>query len=67
MRLTIALHALIGHTYGKKSGNTSFGITDAAEIMVVNERSKNGKGHFKVIFMSDILDKINKDIDLVSI
>lgn len=67
MRLTIALHALIGQTYGKKSGNTSFGITDAAEIMVVNERSKNGKGHFKVIFMSDILDKINKDIDLVSI
>ena len=67
MRLTIALHALIGDTWGKGSSSNVFTKTSAAEIMVVNEQSKSGKGHFKVVFMSDIVKKIANNLDLVNI
>lgn len=65
-KLTIALHALIGGVWGEDKETGLIGKTPAAEILVVNNTA--GKtGNFKIYFMSDLLDKIEKNLDLVKI
>lgn len=63
-KMTLVLHALTGSVWGQQSDG-SFGKSAQAEILIVNDTS--GKQHFKVYFMSDILDRIVKNIDLATI
>lgn len=65
MKMTIALHALTGGVWGQSSGG-AIAKTAQAEILVVNDTSKR-QGQFKVYFMSDILDAITKNLDLIQI
>lgn len=62
MKLTIALHALAGGDWAKASGSNTFSTNPMAEIFIVNRR-----GHFEVYFMSDILENVANDLNLVDI
>lgn len=62
MKLTIALHALVGGDWAKASGSNTFSTNPMAEIFIVNRR-----GHFEVYFMSDILENVANDLNLVDI
>ena len=63
-KMTLVLHALSGSVWGEQSDG-SFGKSAQAEILVVNDTSSGG--NFKVYFMSDIMDKIVKNINLATI
>lgn len=65
-KLTIAFHALTGYTQGKAQGSDTFAKTPMAEILIINSRKKES-GHFKVIFMSDIINKVANDLNLLNI
>lgn len=66
MKLTIALHALTGGTWGKAQGSDVFTRSPFAEILVINSRGR-GKGHYSVYFMRDILQAVAKDLSLIDI
>lgn len=63
-KLTVAFHALVGYTQGRASGNDSFSKTPMSEILIVNSRSGSG-GRFSVVFMSDIINKVASNLDLI--
>lgn len=65
MKLTIALHALAGGVWGE-SADGSIGKSPLAEIFVVNNSGAE-KGNFTVYFMSDIIDKVSENINLIDI
>lgn len=65
MKMTIALHALTGGVWGQSAGG-SINKTAQAEILVINDTSKK-YGQFQVYFMSDILNKIQSNLDLITI
>ena len=62
MKLTIALHALTGGNWAKASSNSAFSKNPMAEIFILNRR-----GRFEVYFMSDILENIANDLNLIDI
>lgn len=63
MRLTIATYALAGGLLGeRKDGTIAYG--KKAEILLIND---NSKGLFKVYFISDLINKIIQNIDLITI
>lgn len=62
MKLTIALHALAGGNWAKASGSSTFSTNPMAEIFILNRR-----GHFEIYFMSDIMEKVANNLDLIDI
>ena len=63
--LTVALHAISGGLWAQhKDGRVT--KTDKAEIFVVNDVSQP-KGRFKVYFISDLIEKISKNINYFKI
>ena len=62
MKLTIALHALTGGNWAKASSSSAFSKNPMAEIFILNRR-----GRFEVYFMSDILENIANDLNLIDI
>ena len=67
MKLTIALHALTGGVWGMDKDKTKFSKSDSAEIFVINRSGGGQKGNFKIYFMSDILNKVANNLDLIEI
>lgn len=67
LRLTIALHALTGKQWAEICENIV--ETPQADLFIVNNSSTSGiiKKGYSVYFMSDILNQIQKNIDLISI
>lgn len=63
-KLTVVFHALAGYTQGRSSGSDYFSKTPMSEIMIVNSRGGGG-GRFSVIFMSDIINKVASNLDLI--
>ena len=64
-KLTIALHALTGGVWGQSAGG-AIGKTAQAEILVINDNSSK-YSQFKVYFMSDLIDKVEKNLDLIKV
>ena len=62
MKLTIALHALAGGDWAKAAGSNVFSVNPMAEIFIINRL-----GHFEVYFMSDILENVANNLDLIDI
>lgn len=62
MKLTIALHALAGGDWAKASGSNAFSVNPMAEVFVINRL-----GRFEVYFMSDILENVANNLDLIDI
>lgn len=65
MRLTIAAHALAGGLLGKRKDNGAIEHSQKAEILLVNDNSS--KRGFRVYFVSDLINKIIQNIDLITI
>lgn len=62
MKLTIALHALAGGSWAKAGNGNVFATNPMAEIFILNRH-----GHFEVYFMSDILENVTNNLDLIDI
>lgn len=62
MKLTIALHALAGGSWAKAGNGNVFATNPMAEIFILNRH-----GHFEVYFMSDILENVANNLDLIDI
>jgi hypothetical protein len=62
MKLTIALHALAGGNWAKASGSNVFSTNPMAEVFIINRR-----GRFEVYFISDILENVANNLDLIDI
>lgn len=65
LKQTIALHALAGGTWGKKK-DQDFSREEMAEVFVVNYHGNN-KGGYKIYFINDLLNKIEKNLELLNI
>ena len=65
LKQTIALHALAGGTWSKKRGQ-DFSREKMAEVFVVNYHGNN-KGKYKIYFINDLLNKIEKNLELLNI
>lgn len=68
LKLTIALHALIGKNrkLGFINGNM-YTQTSGADVMILNMHPGGGKGKFKVIWMGDIVNKIISSPELITV
>ena len=65
MKLTIAAHSLAGGLLGERKSDGTIVKSKKAEILLVNDNSS--KRGFRVYFVSDLIDKIIKNIELITI
>lgn len=64
LKLTIALHAFAGGLWSEdRQGNV--GKTAMAELFIVNDSS--GHGHYKVYYISDLLEKVSKNLNYIKL
>lgn len=62
----IAFHALTGGLLGRFADGRIH-RTPVADVLILNRRSRDGAGAFRVYAMNDIYDQIDKDVNILSI
>lgn len=67
LKLTVALHSLSGGLWGLQDKNATKAVkSPEAEIFLVND-SSGALGHYSVYFISDLMNKIMKNLDYLEI